>query len=135
MAKRFIQSVDLKVGDSGDLLIEEALAAWAALGYVIQRATFSGKLTTETLIAAVAGKELHVVGGMVTCGVAAGTMTFRSNTTAISAAYDMVVGSGLTIAPRPMTRPMWRTAVGEAFTVAMTGSGQTVSGDIEYIEV
>lgn len=110
------------------------LAAISGGGYTIKMAIFNDKATTEDLIALVAGKKIAVVGGIITLGGADGTVTIASNATPISAAFKLLVGGALNVLPRPMTRPMWQTAAGEALKVIITGGG-TISGQLEYIEV
>ena len=117
---------------------DDILAAVQAVSggaVTIKKATRNDIADGGTLVAAVDGKSIYVIGGLLTVGVADGTVTIKSDTTAISVAYNCLVGGQINILPRPTTRPIWQTAAGEALKVSLSGVGQTVSGDIEYIEV
>ena len=87
----------------------------------------------QTLIAAVEGKSIQVVGGHLSFGVAAGEVTILDGDSAID--YIIAaVGSVVSILPRTVSRPIWKTTVGNALKVT-TQVTQTISGTLEFIEV
>ena len=103
-------------------------------GYVIKRADINAVTgTAQTLIEAVEGKSIQVVGGHLECGVSGGQATILDGAAVIDR-LGPGVGTSISIAPRPMTRPIWATTAGNALNIT-TQSGQTFTGSLEYIEV
>ena len=114
--------------------VKTDLNAITGAGYTVKTVKLDGVTgTAQQIIAAVTGKALYIVGGHITCTGAAGKVTVLDNATAVDYLM-MAIDSGLSIIPRPMTRPLWKTAAGAALKMT-TQTSQALTGMLEYIEV
>ena len=89
---------------------------------------------TREVVAAVAGKSIRVVGGIILASGALQNMTWKSATTAITGAMDLELGI-------PLVLPFcevgyFHTAVAEALNVVLTDvASGGISGVIRYVEL
>jgi len=103
----------------------------------VKYASFGGSGTT-TIVAAVTGKKINVIAYAVTV-TQASTVTFKSDTTAITGAMNMGIVGGMGVSDTINALVAgwnpdgyFETAVGEALKI--TDSAGTASGHVTYIE-
>ena len=84
-----------------------------------------------TIVAGVAGEQIRVLGYYLTDTVA-GTLTFESNTTAITGAMYIASNASINIAPSKFG--CFETTAGQALELATTGASCQVSGYVVYVE-
>ena len=102
-----------------------------SLGSVTPKnAVITGSGTT-TIVAAVTGARISVIAFLLT-GTANSTMTFKSNTTAITGAMNLVSASLQLVGPYNPDGH-FQTTAGEALKI--TASAGTASGYVTYIEI
>lgn len=90
--------------------------------------------TASTLVAAVTGKVIVVIGCTVLCGGTATTLTFNSASAAISGAHANGANGGFCWPTIGGTCGYLQTIVSEALTVT-TGAGSTTTIDVTWVEV
>lgn len=94
-------------------------------------------IASQTLVAAVTGKRVYVVGYVLLNGVAtAQTIQFKSGSNLLGGVMSLpsAVGGGAVAPLAPPGRCWFFTDVGVALTMAMTAATQ-VGGHVEYIQV
>lgn len=84
---------------------------------------------TTTLVAAVAGKQIQVIGLLLTMATA-GTIKFQDGTTDLTGAMNLPAAGQLILNPSSM--PWFVTSLGNALTLVQSGTIQ-ISGRLYYI--
>lgn len=88
--------------------------------------------TASTVVAAVAGKRIRVLGYAVMCGGTATTSKFNSASTQIGMTYQPPVNGGVS-RNAPSGGYCFQTVAGEALTFT-TGNGSTTGVEVTYCE-
>lgn len=102
--------------------------------FPVKRAVINvATITTHTIVAAVPGKKIIVLGYMLR-GANAQTVQWRSGPTTPLMGVVTLTTSDLALADRDNDNGVMETAVGEALSLVLTAATQ-VSGNVTYIEV
>lgn len=95
-------------------------------------ASVAASQTASSLVAAVTGKKIRVIGMIVFVAGTATVSTFNTNTTAISPAFSIGINGAMVL---PVSLAGWlETVAGDPLTVT-TGAGSATVYHILYIEV
>ena len=87
-------------------------------------------LGTTTLIPAVTGASIRIIGGMLSVPVATG-VKFQSNVTDLCGVIQLILGEAMVLPP--MNSSEWfKTAKGEPFKIVVSGVGSAVTGWLVY---
>jgi len=103
---------------------------WSKVKYAVISQVVAAK---GEQIAAVSGKKIRVIGGILNMTGAAGTMEFFSATTAITGVMQLLKDTAL---PLPESAcGYFETAAGENLALTVTTTSAVVTGVLAYIEV
>lgn len=87
-------------------------------------------LGTTTLIPAVTGASIRIIGGILAVPVATG-VKFQSNVTDLSGVLQLILGEAFILSP--IGNSEWfKTNKGESFRIVVSGAGSAVTGWLLY---
>jgi len=118
------------------VLRSEVYVNGVAYPVVKTKADVAASQSDSSIVAAVAGKKIVVLGYQMLCGGTATTAVFKSKPAGSSAAISMVHANGANggcVCP-PNTHGYFETVVGEGLTLT-TGSGATTGVQVQYVQI
>ena len=110
------------------------MSAWFYEGHVVQyaKANIAASSTASSIVAAVTGKRIRVLGFVVMVGDTATDVTFNSASTAISPVFQCAANGG--VAPGDSKFGWFQTVAAEALTVT-TGTGSDAAILVSWVAV
>lgn len=87
---------------------------------------------TQSLVSALPGRRIRVLGFTITAGAAAATAVFQSAANAISGIYNLPINGNIT-EEAPNSRGLFETLPGEALQI--TGTGGPTQGTVVFTTI